>query len=101
MHVMQLDNGNSQASLARARYKPHNQPYIVAMGECAPWLVQCDNFFGRKTFSLVDKARVATWFDSRTNGFSSLLTCLFYLINNSYSHYSGPPSELYSSPNST
>ena len=30
MHVMRLDNGNSQASLARARYKPHNQPYIVA-----------------------------------------------------------------------
>ena len=27
---MQLDNGNSQASLAHARYKPHNQPYIVA-----------------------------------------------------------------------
>ena len=31
MHVMQLDNGNSQASLARVRYKPHNQPYIVAI----------------------------------------------------------------------
>ena len=30
MHVMQLDNGNSQASLARVRYKPHNQPYIFA-----------------------------------------------------------------------
>ena len=37
VHVMQLDNGNSQASLARAHYKPHNQPYIVAIGECAPW----------------------------------------------------------------
>ena len=30
MHVMQLDNGNSQASLAHVHYKPHNQPYIVA-----------------------------------------------------------------------
>ena len=29
MHVMQLNNGNSQASLACAHYKPHNQPYIV------------------------------------------------------------------------
>ena len=29
MHAMQLDNGNSQASLARVRYKPHNQPYIT------------------------------------------------------------------------
>ena len=28
-HVMQLDNGNSQASLARARYKPNNQPYAA------------------------------------------------------------------------
>ena len=27
---MQLDNGNSQASLARVHFKPHNQPYIVA-----------------------------------------------------------------------
>ena len=27
---MQLDNGNYQALLPRARYKPHNQPYIVA-----------------------------------------------------------------------
>ena len=27
MHVMQLDNGNSQASLARARYKPHNSVF--------------------------------------------------------------------------
>ena len=42
MHVMQLDNGNSQASLAHASYKPHKQPYIVTMGECAPWkIVQC------------------------------------------------------------
>ena len=30
MHVRQLDNGNSRASLARVHFKPHNQSYIVA-----------------------------------------------------------------------
>ena len=29
MHVMQLNNDNSQASLARVHFKPHNQPSIV------------------------------------------------------------------------
>ena len=29
MHVMQLDNGNSQALLVRVHYKPHNQSYII------------------------------------------------------------------------
>ena len=30
MHVIQLDDGNSQASLACVHLPPHNQPYIVA-----------------------------------------------------------------------
>ena len=33
MHVMQLDNGNSQASLARVHFEPHDQSYIVAIGQ--------------------------------------------------------------------
>ena len=29
VHIMHLDNGNSQASLARVHHKPHNQPVLL------------------------------------------------------------------------
>ena len=36
-HVMQLDDGNSQVSLAYVDFPSHNQTYIVAMAQGAPW----------------------------------------------------------------
>ena len=36
MHVMWLNDGKAQASIACVQLLPHIQPCIVAMAQCAP-----------------------------------------------------------------